>query len=130
MGNKRGEPCDGPAFCLEAVFRSHCRDVRVFSVVSDSTTPWTVSSQAPLSMGFPGKNTGVGCHFFLQGISRPQDITCMSCVSCIADKILYPLNHQGSPLSLHPIFTFITVSITLGQYVSCFLAYSTLHKRT
>ena len=24
--------------------------------------PWTVAYHAPLSMGFPGKNTGVGCH--------------------------------------------------------------------
>ena len=29
-------------------------------------TPWTIAYQAPLSMGFPGKNTGVGCHFLLQ----------------------------------------------------------------
>ena len=26
-------------------------------------TPWTVAYQDPLSMEFPGKNTGVGCHF-------------------------------------------------------------------
>ena len=25
-------------------------------------TPWTVAQQALLSMGFPGKNTGEGCH--------------------------------------------------------------------
>ena len=37
------------------------------SVVSDSVTPSTVAHQAPLSMDFPGKNTGVGCHFLLQG---------------------------------------------------------------
>ena len=38
------------------------------SVVSDSfKTPWTADRQAPLSMGFPSKNTGVGCHFLLQG---------------------------------------------------------------
>ena len=30
--------------------------------------PWTVTHQVPFSMGFPGKNTGVGCHFLLQGI--------------------------------------------------------------
>ena len=30
-------------------------------------TLWTVAHQAPLSMGFPGKNTRVGCHFPLQG---------------------------------------------------------------
>ena len=36
------------------------------SVVSDSfVTLWIVAHQAPL-WDFPGKNTGVGCHFFLQ----------------------------------------------------------------
>ena len=35
-------------------------------------TPWTVAHQAPLSMGFPGKNIGVGCHFLLQGIFPTQ----------------------------------------------------------
>ena len=28
-------------------------------------TPWTAAHQAPLSMGFPGKSAGVGCHCFL-----------------------------------------------------------------
>ena len=31
-------------------------------------TPSTGAHQAPLSMDSPGKNTGVGCHFLLQGI--------------------------------------------------------------
>ena len=30
--------------------------------------PWTAARQAPLSMGFPSKNIGLGCHFPLQGI--------------------------------------------------------------
>ena len=43
------------------------------SVVSDSfVTPWTVVHQAPLSMEFPGKNKGLGCHFLLQGIFLTQ----------------------------------------------------------
>ena len=33
---------------------------------------WTIACQAPLSMEFPGKNTGVGCHFLLQGIFPTQ----------------------------------------------------------
>ena len=38
----------------------------IHSVVSDSfVTPWTVAYQAPLSMEFSSKNTGVGCHFHL-----------------------------------------------------------------
>ena len=39
------------------------------TVVSDSVTPWTRAHQAPLSMEFSSKNTGVGCHSLLQGIS-------------------------------------------------------------
>ena len=34
-------------------------------------THWTIAHQAPLSMEFPGKNTGVGFHAFLQGSSLP-----------------------------------------------------------
>ena len=37
-------------------------------------TPWTVAHQAPLSLGFSGKNTRVGCHFFLQGIFPTQGL--------------------------------------------------------
>ena len=33
---------------------------------------WTVPCQAPLSMGFSRKNTGVGCPFHLQGIFLTQ----------------------------------------------------------
>jgi len=35
-------------------------------------TLWTVAPQAPMPMGFPGKNTVVACHFLLQGILRIQ----------------------------------------------------------
>ena len=31
-------------------------------------TLWPVACRAPLSIGFPGKNTGVGCHALFQGI--------------------------------------------------------------
>ena len=46
----------------------------VYPAVSDSVTQWTVASQAPLSMGFFGKNTGVGCHFLLQEIFLTQGL--------------------------------------------------------
>ena len=35
-------------------------------------TPWTIAYQAHLSMRFPSKNTGMGCHFLLQGIFPTQ----------------------------------------------------------
>ena len=38
------------------------------------TPEWTVACQAPLSMDFPGRNTGVGCHFLLQGVFLIQGL--------------------------------------------------------
>ena len=34
--------------------------------------PRTAAHQAPLPNNFPGKNSGVGCHFLLQGIFPTQ----------------------------------------------------------
>ena len=44
---------------------------------------------------FPGKNTGVSCQFLLQGILPTQGLN-PSLLHC--RRILYRLNHQGSPL--------------------------------
>ena len=46
--------------------------VRLF-VTPCSFLPNPVIHQAPLSMGFPGKSTGVGCHFLPQGIFPTHD---------------------------------------------------------
>ena len=40
--------------------------VKSFSCVRLLVTPWTAAYQAPLSMDFPGKSTGVGCHCLLR----------------------------------------------------------------
>ena len=37
-------------------------------------TPWTVANQASLTTGFPRQNTGVSCHFLLQGIFPTQGL--------------------------------------------------------
>ena len=50
--------------------------VKSLSRVRLFATPWTVAYQAPLSMDFPGKSTGVGCHYLLWCIaSRAQIVT-------------------------------------------------------
>ena len=56
--------------------------------------PWTTACQAPLSVEFCGKNTGVGIHSLIQGIfltqgSNPGLLHCR--------WILYHLSHQGNP---------------------------------
>ena len=53
-----------------------CVCVCVYSVVSDSL--WSHGLYATRLLcpwDFPGKNTGVGCHFLLQGTSWPRDQT-------------------------------------------------------
>ena len=67
------------------------------SAMSDSATPWTVAHQGSPSMDFLDKNTGVGCHFLLQGIFPTQGLKqyllCLLHCWCI----LYPLSHWVSP---------------------------------
>ena len=58
---------------------------------------WTVAHQAPLSMEFPGKNTGMGCHFLLQGIVLTQGLN-LGLLHWQADSL--PLSHLGSLLRM------------------------------
>ena len=44
------------------------KKVKSLSHVRLFETPWTVAYQLLHPGDFPGKNTGVGCHFLLQGI--------------------------------------------------------------
>ena len=60
-----------------------CVCVHSLTCVKLLATPWSIAHQAPLSMKFPGKNTGVGCHFLLQGLFLTQG------VSCLGRQILY-----------------------------------------
>ena len=69
------------------------------SVMSNSSMiPCTVARQAPLSMNSPGKNTGVGCHFLLQGSFPTQGLN-LGLPHC--RQILYCLSHQGSPVCMY-----------------------------
>ena len=44
----------------------------VLSHVQLFASPWTIAHQAPLSMKFSTQETGLGCHFLLQGIFPTQ----------------------------------------------------------
>ena len=61
--------------------------------------PWTVVCQAPLSVEFSSKNTGLGCHFFLQGIfpTRGWNPQVLCLLHWQLDSLL--LHHLGSPHS-------------------------------
>ena len=57
-------------------------------------TPWNVACQAPLPMGYAGKDTGVGCHFLLQGIFPTQGSYLVLLHWQVGSL---PLSHLGSP---------------------------------
>ena len=82
----------GAGVCVKVKVKS-LSHVRLFA------TPWTVAYHTPgifhgIFLDFPGKSTGVSCHFLLQGIfltqgSNPGLPHCR--------QMLYHLSHQGSP---------------------------------
>ena len=71
--------------------------VCISSVVSNCVTPWAVTTPAPRLLSLwnsPGKNTGVGCYFLLQGIFPTQIFLNLDLLHC--RQILYHLSHQAS----------------------------------
>ena len=84
------------------------KKVKLLSRIRLFATPQTVARQAPPSWDFPVKNTGVGCHFLLQGIfltqgSNPGLLHCR--------QTLYPLSHQGSRYSGTEILRFFILGV-------------------
>ena len=64
-------------------------------------TPWTITHQALLSMGFPIKNTGVDCHFLLQGIFPTQKSNPCLCYLLHWQADSLPLVPPGKPILNH-----------------------------
>ena len=86
----RKDHIDDSAFWLGLLER---KKVKSLSHVRLFATPWTVAYQAPLSMGFPSKNTGVAYHAFLQGIFPTQGSNA---------HLLFLLHWQAGSLPLPP----------------------------
>ena len=71
-------------------------------------TAWTARLLCPWN--FPGKNTSLGCHSFLQGIFPTQGSN-LGLLHC--RQVLYHLNHQGSPWWCWAELNTISASISL-----------------
>ena len=68
----------------------------VLSCVQLFETAWTVAPRLLCPWDFSGKNTGVGCHFLLQGIFPTQgwNLCLLQLLHWQVDSL--PLSHQGS----------------------------------
>ena len=70
----------------------------VYSVMSDSLKPCGLQPARLLCpWNFPGENTGVGCHFLLQGIFLTQGLNPHLLCLLHCRWILYWMSHRGSP---------------------------------
>ena len=63
-----------PAFLIMYSAYKLNKQVTIYSLAQLFATLWTIDCQAFLSMGFPGKNTKVGCHALLQWLSPTQGL--------------------------------------------------------
>ena len=82
--------------CTSYINHPNFESVKSLSRVCLFVTPWTVAHQDPLPWDFPGNNTGVGCHFLLQGISPTQGLNPSLLCLLHCRQILYLLSHWRS----------------------------------
>ena len=76
--------------------------VHVLSHVQLFLTPWT----ARLFWHFLGKNTGMGCHFLLQGIFLTQESNlCLLHLLHYQEGALPPHNLGSLPIQIKPVLT-------------------------
>ena len=80
-------------------------------------TPWTVVRQAPLSIDSPGKNTGVGCYFFLWGYSPTQGLNPHLLHLLHWQTVSLPLSHLGSPITQF-LITLSNSAMNMGVQIS------------
>ena len=71
-----------------------------FSRVRLCVTPKTAAHQAPPSLGFSGKNTGVDCHFLLQYMKVKSE----SEVTLLCPTLSDPMDCSPPGSSVHRIF--------------------------
>ena len=119
--------CDTLKFFNHGCIISSSMCVLSCSVVADSLRPHELqASSFCYPWNFPGKNTGSGCHFLLQGIFPIHGLNCL--LHWQADSL--PLSNLGS-LLLHLIlkqssFTSARSDIT----VVCVYIYIYIHTHT
>ena len=111
--------CEGWCVCV-CVCVCTCARTHVHSVVSDSLCPHGLKFTRLLCpWNFPGKNTGVDCHFLLQGIFLVQGWSL--CLSCLLhwQVCLFLVEPPGSPCMyvwllnwLAGLFFFLATSAT------------------
>ena len=80
-------------------------------------TPWTVAHQVVSPWDSPGKNTGEGCHFLLQGIFPTKDQTCICYIYLHCQVGSLPLAPPGKPIIRSAVNKYELKSQKEGTYL-------------
>ena len=82
-------------------------------------------------LDFSGKNTGVGCHFLLQGIFLTQGLNLHLPCLLHCKQILNLLSHQRSPISNNnEYFFFLSINVSCAIQLTLEQHRFELHKST
>ena len=104
MEFSRQEYCSGLPFPTPGYLPNPGLEPKSPALQADSFPPETPGKPKQSLWNSPGKNTGAGCHFLLQGIFPNQGLN-PSLLHC--RQILYHLSHQGSPIVKTKCFQFL-----------------------
>ena len=96
LGNTSWILTEGQEVCVPGLLGLLSISQSESEVAQSYLTLWDLMDYSLPSMDVPGKNTGVGCHILLQGIFPTQGLN-LGLPHC--RWMLYPLSHQGSPIS-------------------------------
>ena len=93
-----------------------------FSCIRPSVTPWTITCQAPLSMGFSRQEYWRGVAIFSsRGSSRPGTESTNPASPALAVDSL-PLSHLGSPVGNRKGLTFYKGNLLMDLWNSSLIA--------
>ena len=103
--------------------------VKLLSRVRLLSTPWTAAYQASPSRGFPGKNTGVGCHclLHLQSLEWLKVLTLRS-VKETTKKLGLPCIVDGSVKWCSPMENHLAVSFKIRFIITLLLKASSIFR--
>ena len=92
LNSRQRESCSSHEFYLKHETPVSC--LTWLSHVQLFATPWTVPTRLLRPWDFPGKSTGVGCHFLLQQIfltqgSNPSLLHCSQILNCLSHQESY-----------------------------------------
>ena len=100
--------------------------VQLLSFVQLFAIPWIVAPQTPLSLDFPGRNTGVGSHLLLSGIfpiqgSKPCLLYWQVYYHCITRVVTVKCHRLGGQTTEMFWLTVLEAGRLRASCLDCFL---------